>query len=226
MAAKNEISNANIDFIQKKVFVPAGAFLQANTLTTVLDAGFGSGQPSYVQLGASHIGATRFQAVTDEIDFLWVPADFDNRQKLLIRYLWTSNYAVGGGTARFDTLYGAHSTGTAVSLAATALTVLPAVSTKTFATARALYWSKYGQVGPIATGVNAQHTFAPDTIALSFNVKVGAVTGITIATDFVFILGVELTYTPRLAFGNNTRPGRLLMDGLHATVELNAANDL
>lgn len=226
MADRNEIKNANIDYIQKKVFVPASTFLQANTAATGLDAGFGSGTPVLIELGTSNIGALRMQAVTDELDWIWTPTDFDNRHKLLIRYLWTSNYAVANGTARFDTLHTPIVQGAAVAQGATALSVLPGASTKAAAAARALYWSRYGQVGPLATGVNAQHTFAQDTIAVAFNVKVGAVTGITIATDFVFILGAELTYTPRVAFGHSLRPGRLLIDGLSANVELNAASDI
>lgn len=225
---KNEIKNAHIDLLQKKVFVPAIQMLQSQVTgaSTVLDLSFGAGAPIIAELGTSNIAAIRMEAVTDEIDWLWVPADLDNRHKLAIRYLWTSDYAVANGTARFDTLYTAVAPGTAVTIGATALTLLPGVSTKTSATARAVYWSKYGQLAPIATGANANHTFHPDTIAVTFNCKVGAVTGITIASDFVWILGVELTYTPRLTFGSNSRPGRLLVDGLHPNVELDVTNDI
>lgn len=225
---RNEVGNPQIDFIAKKVFLSANQLVTAQVTgaSTVLTAGLGSGAPNLVELGTSNIGALKMALTTDEFDWLWVPSDFDNRHKVLIRYLWTSDYGTASGTARFDTLYTAMQTGTAVAAAATALTITPGASTKTAAAARALYWSKYGYLAPIATASNANHTFHPDTIAIAFNLKVGAVTGITIASDFVYVLGVELTYTPRLAFGANARPARLLVNGLHSNVELDVTNDI
>lgn len=225
---KNEIKNQHIDYVAKRVYIPFSQFItgQVSGASTVLTSGMGSGTPNLVELGTSNIPALKMAATTDELDFLWVPSDFDNHHKLMIRYLWTSDYGTANGTATFTTLYTAHQVGTAVAGGATALSITPGASTKVSATARTLYWSKFGQLGPIATASNANQTFHPDTIALTFNVKVSAVTGITIASDFVYILGVELIYTPRLTFGSNTRPARLLVNGLQSNVELDVTNDI
>lgn len=225
---KNSIKNQHLDLNLKRFFIPASSLLtgQVSGASTVLTAGLGSGTPNFVELGTSGIGALKLAATTDEIDFMWTPHDFDNQFPLYIRYLWTSDYGTANGTATFTTLYTALKAGDAVSAGATALTITPAASTKVSATARALYWSKFGYIAPIATGANANSTFDQRTIALIFDLKVSAVTGITIASDFVYVLGVELSYTPRITFGSNTRRGRMLIDGLQHSLELDVTNDV
>ncbi len=225
---KNSIKNVHLDLIAKRHFFPATSFVtgQVSGASTVLTSGLGSGTPNLVELGTSNIPALRMAATTDETDWLWTAPDFDNTLPLYIRYLWTSDYGTANGTATFTTLYKEFKTGDAIAAASTALTVAHGASTKAAATARALYWSKYGVIGPIATGGNANKTFDPATIAVAFNVKVSAVSGITIGTDFVYILGAELVYTPRMTFGNNTRRGRMLIDGLQGNLELDVTNDV
>jgi hypothetical protein len=83
-----------------------------------------------------------------------------------------------------------------------------------------------GMIAPIATGTHAHQTFDPRTIAVGFNFKASAVSGITIATEFVYVLAVQLIYTPRLTFGHSTRPARMLADGLQPALEVGAADDL
>jgi hypothetical protein len=106
------------------------------------------------------------------------------------------------------------------------LTKTHGASAKSVATARAIAWSKYGTIAPIATGAVANHTFNPEVIAVAFNVTCSAVANITIASDYVHLLGMELTYTPRLTFGRSDRAARLLKDGLSANLELDVANDI
>lgn len=225
---KGCVKNQHLDLIQKKVFIPASAFVQSQVTgaSVILDAGFGTGAAQLLELGTSAHGAIRLEAVNDDVNYLWTPSDFDNRHPLHIRYLWTSDYAVANGTATFTTLYKAFKVGDAIAIADTALTKVHGASTKAAATARALYWSRYGSVAPIASSANAYHTFGPETIAIAFNVVCSAVSGITIASDFVHLLGMELSYTPRLTFGRSDRPARLLRDGLSANLELDVTNDI
>lgn len=225
---KNSIKNVHLDLIAKRVFIPAQDLIQSQVsgASTILDAGFGTGAAQFLELGTSAIGAIRLEATNDDVNYLWVPGDFDNGQPLYIRYLWTSDYAVANGTATFTTLYKAFKPGDAIAIADTALTIVHGASTKVAATARALYWSKYGVIAPLATGANAHQTFDSETIAIAFNVTCSAVSGITIASDYVHLLGMELVYTPRLTFGRNTRRARLLMDGLVANRDLDVTNDL
>ena len=224
----NCVRNKHIDLLAKRVFIPASYFTtgQVSGASTVLTSGLGSGTPNLVELGTSNIAALKLAATTDELDWLWTPSDFDNSQRLLLRYLWTSDYGTANGTATFTTLYTPHSVGTAAAIGATALTVAHGASTKVSATARALYWSNYGIIAPTIAGQGAGLTFDPATIAVSFNVKASAVSGITIASDFVYVLGVELVYTPRLTFGSSDREARLLKDGLQANLELDVTNDI
>lgn len=225
---KGCVKNQHLDLIAKKVFIPASAFVQSQVTgaSVILDAGFGTGAAQLLELGTSAIGAIRLEAVNDDVNYLWTPSDFDNRHPLHIRYLWTSDYGTANGTATFTTLYKAFKVGDAIAIADTALTKTHGASTKVSATARALYWSKYGSVAPIASSANAYHTFGTETIAIAFNVVCSAVSGITIASDFVHLLGMELSYTPRLTMGSSDRPARLLKDGLSANLELDVANDI
>lgn len=225
---KNCVKNHHLDLIAKRVFIPASAFVQSQVTgaSVILDAGFGTGAAQLLELGTSAHGAIRLEAVNDDVNYLWTPSDFDNRHPLYIRYLWTSDYATANGTATFTTLYKSFKEGDAIAIADTALTIAHGASTKVSATARALYWSKYGVVAPIASGANANHTLNPETIAVAFNTVCSAVSGITIASDFVHLLGMELVYTPRVTFGSNDRKARMLRDGLSANLELDVTNDL
>lgn len=225
---KNSIRNSHIDLNAKRVFISAKDFLQSQVTgaSVILDAGFGTGAAQLLELGTSAHGAIRLEATTDDVNYLWVPSDFDNRFPLYIRHLWTSDYAVADGTATFTTLYTAIKAGEAVAIGATALTKTHGASTKASATARTIYWSKYGAIAPIATGANANQTFGPETIAVALNITCSAVSGITIASDYVWLLGTELVYTPRLTFGSNSRRGRMLIDGLQANLELDVTNDV
>lgn len=225
---KSSVKNCHLDLITKRVFIPASAFVQSQVTgaSVILDAGFGTGAAQLLELGTSAHGAIRLEAVNDDVNYLWTPSDFDNRHPLYIRYLWTSDYATANGTATFTTLYKTFKEGDAIAIADTALTIAHGASTKVSATARTLYWSKYGVVAPIATGANANHTFNPETIAVAFNTVCSAVSGITIASDFVHLLGMELVYTPRLTFGRSDRPARMLKDGLSANLELDVTNDI
>ena len=222
---KNSIRNANLDLVTKRVWIPAQEFVQSQVTgaSVILDAGFGTGAAQLLELGTSANGAIRLEATTDDVNYLWVPGDFDNRHPLYVRYLWTSDYASADGTATFTTLYKAHAAGTAVGIGDTALTVVHGASAKTAAAARAIHWSKYGVLAPVA---NAGHVFLPETIAVSFNVTCSAVANITIASDYVWLLGMELVYTPRITFGRSDRPARMLKDGLAANLELDVTNDL
>ena len=225
---KNSIRNVNLDLIAKKVFIPALDFVQIQVTgaSVILDAGLGTGAAQLLELGTSAHGAIRLEAVNDDVNYLWVPSDFDNRHPLHVRYLWTSDYASTDGTATFTTLFSPIKSGEAVAIGATALTKTHGASAKSVATARAISWSKYGTIAPIATGTHANHTFNPEVIAVAFNVTCSAVANITIASDYVWLLGMELTYTPRLTFGRSDRPARLLKDGLSANLELDVANDI
>lgn len=225
---KNSIHNVHLDLNAKRVTIPALALVQSQVTgaSVILDAGFGTGAAQLLELGTSAHGAIRLEATTDDVNYLWMPDDFDNRFPLHIRYLWTSDYGTANGTATFTTLYKAFKAGDAIAIADTALTLTHGASTKVAATARALYWSKYGTIAPIATGANANQTFGNDTIAVAFNTVCSAVSGITIASDYVHLVAMQLVYTPRLTFGSNTRKARMLKDGLQANLELDVTNDL
>lgn len=225
---KNSVHNSHIDLIAKRRFISAAQMVtgQVTGASTSLTSGLTTGAPILVGLATSGIPAMRLEDVTDEIDFQFVPSDFDNRHPLYIRYLWTSDYAVANGTCTFTTLFRQLAIGNTANPPTAALTRVHAVSTKVSSVARTLYWSSYGVIAPIATGANANSTFSPSTVFLGFRCLAGAVSGITIATDFVYVVGAEIVYTPRLTFGSSDRQARNLADGLQPNLELGVLNDI
>lgn len=225
---KNSIKNTHLDLNSKRVFIRPIDYIQSQVTgaSVILDAGFGTGAAQLLELGTSAHGAIRLEDTSDDVNYLWIPQDFDNRFPLYIRHLWTSDYASADGTATFTTLYTPIKSGEAVAIGATALTKTHGASAKAVATARAISWSKYGFIAPLATGAHAYQTFDPATIAVALNITCSAVANITIASDYVWLLGTELVYTPRLTYGSNTRRARMLADGLQANLELDVANDI
>lgn len=221
------VRDAHIDWKLKKVWIPAQQYIglqtsgAATTLTTA-----GSGAPVLAELGTSGIVAVRFAATTDEADFLFkLPYDYDNNHRLLIRHYWTSDYGTASGTATFKTLYTELAANAALVVGATALTKTHGASTKTSATARIPYWTNWGYIGPLATGTFANQTFKVASEFVTFDITVSAVTGLTIGSDYVYLIGTELAYTPCKTFGGGSRrEGRKMVDTLMQT-EQGASGD-
>ncbi|MGL5935277.1 MAG: hypothetical protein ACRCZI_06600 [Cetobacterium sp.] len=222
---KNCIRNSSLDLIAKRVFIPAQDLIQNQGAGTTLDSSFGTGTTQYLEVGTSGVGALRFVATGVDINYLWVPTDFDNRHKLFIRALWTTDFVGSGPSVVFTALHRAIRPSDTLAIGNTALNRIILTSQKPVVTTQVPIWTPYGYVAPQATGAHAFHTFPPDTVAVNFNLTLTSTT-LTIATDFVHLLGIELAYTPRLCFGSNDRPARFLKDGLHPTLELDATPDL
>ncbi|MGL5936013.1 MAG: hypothetical protein ACRCZI_10400 [Cetobacterium sp.] len=224
---KNCIRNSSLDLIQKRVFIPAQDLVQSQVTgaSTVLDASFGTGAAQYLEVATSGVGAMRFVAAGVDVNYLWVPTDFDNRHRLYIRALWTTDAVGSGGSCVWTVLHRPVQPSTALGIGNTALSRIILTSQKSSVTADVPIWTPYGYIAPQAGGTAAYHTFHPDTVAVNFNLTLTSTT-ITVATDFVHLLGIELSYTPRLCFGTSDRPARFLKDGLHPTLELDATPDL
>lgn len=211
------IRDKHIDYKLESKIILATDFItgQVTGASVVVSSGLGSGTPTLVELGTSGIGAFKLAATTDEIDIAWFPVGVDNTKKIYIRHLWTSDYATANGTATFTTKYSAIKEGAAVIQGATALTKAITASTKVSATARTVYWSPYGIIGPLATGSIAYNTLDPETVLLTIDTVCSAVTGITIASDFVYWIGCEIAYTPRKTFGSGSqRDARMMVNAL------------
>lgn len=205
--ALGSVRDQHLDYVLKRVFLPAQSAVntQITGASTVLSSGFAA-VPVYAQLGSTLVGALKFAAVTEHANLTWqLPYDFDNRHRLLIRHLWTSGYATASGTATFTTVFNTLSVGSAATAPATVLTKTHGASTKVSATANTVYWTPYGYIAPIATGAGANSTFSDGAEVLVFDICPTAVGGLTIASDFIYWLGMELAYTPSMTFGDGSR---------------------
>jgi hypothetical protein len=226
------IRDKNLDYVLKRVFIPAQAAVntQVSGASTVLTAGWDAVGSNFVQLGsATGVGAIRLNISTQNIDVFWqVPYDFDNRWRLLVRHLWSTEYTGTDGAATLRTLFQPYSirTATAPTAPATALTLAVPSSIKTSATQRAPVWTSFGYIAPLATGGFANSTFAVDTEFLGLRVNVSASSNLLFSSNNVYWFGMELAYTPATCYGDGSRrEGRGLILPLDHTMEASGSAD-
>lgn len=224
--ALGSIRDNHIDYVMKRVWCPAALALgsQVTGASVVLTGAFSGTTPTYVDVNSTHSGAMKLTATTDHVYIPWqVPYDLDNNHRLFVRHLWTSGYGTANGTATFLDKYNAQASGGTLTAPATAMTTDRGASTKVSATAYTIYWSPYSIVSPTT---NPGQCFNPGTEIITWDFSCSAVTGITLASDFVYWLGVEFSYTPAMTFGDGSRrEARKFLVSLDRKVSPSGSND-
>lgn len=146
--------------------------------------------------------------------FAWRPSDFDNRHPLYIRHWWTTDGALAS-VATFNTAFATLTSGAAPASVRT-LATRPAVGVAKAAVADALAMTRPAMIAPLATGANANQCFPYDTQVVNIGVSVSSLTNAALATDFCYLVGTELFYTPRQTFGfGSRRQARYIDPPLH-----------
>lgn len=178
----------SVEWIRKREYVGVNQMAGLDATDFV-----GTGDVAVHAISTFGFHAARLEATTDDIyDARPLPVDFDIDYPLYIRVYWTTEYAGADGTATLVVLYDAKADG---ELMIAPVTALDTVITALDATAGAFYFQKTAW-GKIKGG-----TFEDgDFIALQINCS--AVANITIATEYVHVLGYELEYTPKRCDGD------------------------
>ena len=203
------ITDANIDYLLKREFLTPIRFVTAATTSSVgasgpstLTAGFNSTAAQLVNVGSTLVNALRFSSTGATATAVWRPSDVDNRWPVYARYAWTSDAAVAS-VATFNSRFSLLSAGAAPSTPSTAYTKDVVADAKA-ATSEAWTWTRWGAMTPLSTGPHAFQTFPATVDAVVFGVSVSSLTLAALATDFVYLYGVEVAYTPRLTFGDGS----------------------
>lgn len=219
-----EVKNRNVDLLTKKVFVrPWDLVTQAATTSAALGdvpfrLGFSVGSSTVVQVPGSRMQAIEFRGSTHTADYQWrVPKDVDHHWPV---YIWPHWSLTTIGTTLSVTWKAWYSTITeGTTLATSPTTVLDGeMSADSNGSSTVQYVENIagpGMIAPLATGVNAYQTLADNVEFIHFTLQPNTTTNISLGTNKLYLLGFDLEYTPRVAFGGPSgREGRKLQTNL------------
>ena len=207
------VKDANIDYLLKRQFFYPLDFVTGIASTSggttgnpaTLTAGFfasAAAPINLVEIGGSRKQALQFFGAAATLSVTWVPYDMDNRWPFYIRYHWSSS-AGTANVATFQTFWAGGTVDTVTATPSTALTVVP-VSTAKSATPLARAVTRWGYVGPLATGPFAFNTVPATCDEIVFNIALSTASGAAVATIPAWLYKMEIAYTPRQTFGDGS----------------------
>lgn len=212
---QGSVKDRHIDYllgrkwIEPVMFVVQGANATAAAPVT-LTSGFNTSVTTaqYLEFNGSRFAAMRISDATGNastLSYVWRPTDMDNRWPVYARVAWTSDaIASQSVVASFTGLFGLMGRNSVPTSVTTAFNAVMVSDPKT-TTVDTWQWTRWGVVaGPLATGPFAFETFPTTVEAVSFNFAVSSLTNADITTQFVWVLGVELAYTPRRTWGDGS----------------------
>ena len=209
--AKGSIRDCHVDKRMKQVFLRPIDFVTGATCVTAgpatLTAGYYAGtQVPLWCVGSSRSGTNglRFSAAgASTISYSWRPWDLDNTHPVYFRYWWTSDSDLAN-VATFQTFFATTSSGLIMATPSTALTT-QAVSVAKDAALIEPVFTRLGMIAPLATTALANQTLSPEIETVNIAIQVATMSNGAIATDFVWLLGMELLYTSKETFGDGSR---------------------
>ena len=208
---KGEVRDCHIDKRMKQVWLRPIDFVTGATSTaggyTTLTAGYphgtgvqhwniGSSRSSYYGLRFSGAGNAT-------ISYTWRPWDLDNTHPVYFRYLWTSDSDLAN-VATFQTFFSTLTTGLIMATPTTALTTQTVSVAKDAALIEPAF-TRLGMIAPLSTGALAFQTLSPEIETVNFAIQVATMSNGAIATDFVWLMGMEILYTSKDTFGDGSR---------------------
>lgn len=177
------IRDRNIEWKSKRIFLPTVGI--SETATGL--AGMGTGDPVTTELGSLGYGAVKFELDGDEyVHVLPLPRDLDTDHPIYFRIYWTTAGTETTDTAQFILTYADIAAGEELTAADTALSTVIATDTFGSGTALTLAITEWGKL-------NAGTLTAGDLLILETEINA---TDVTIASDFIYYLGLEIEYTP------------------------------
>ena len=209
---KGSLRDSHFDYVLARHWIEPAAFVTFATPNSTgqlasLSCGYvNDGQQQLCLLspvGGSRITAVRFATIAATLAYTWHPWNFDNRHPLYVRYHWTTNNNIANGLASFTTALSTTTPGNAVATPTTIAT--PAAGGRTSSSAVNAYAiTRAASFAPLGTGAFAFETFAGLTETVVLNFSVASLTLGAITTDFVYLYGVELLYTPKQTYGDGS----------------------
>ena len=218
------VKNRNVDLLTKKVFVsPWEMISQAATTTGILGdvtlrLGWSVGSSTYVQVPGARTSAIQFRGSTHTADYRWRgPKDLDHHWPVYLRPHWAVDTI---GTTLSMTWTAWYSTITSASTLVTSPTTVldKTIGVDSNNSSTVQYVPNIagpGMIAPLATGINAYQTMADNVEHIHFALQPTTTTNITLGSTKLYLLGFDLEYTPRVAWGGPSgREGRKLETNL------------
>jgi len=155
-------------------------------------AGKGTGAPVTVAIDTGAPMVVRFEEAGDKwINFIGLPKDVDVEKPLYIRVLWSTNSTTATDDATFIVLYKRVPAGVALAAAATALDTPIAEDRFGTTVAKTLCKTDWGKIA-------GKKLVEGDMLVLETEIDA---TDATIASEYIFFLGLEIEYTPKKTEG-------------------------
>ena len=227
---KGSIQDCHLNYrLASKWIAPTDYITGATTSGTggpaTLTCGYGPTDtaPFFWQLGRNGVYGVRFNNTTSTVSYTWRTWDLDNRHPIYVRHLWTSTAAVAS-VASFNTVFSTVTTAGLIATPSTGLT-RGMVGVAKGAAAFQPIFTRPAAIAPLSTGALAFQTLTPENQAIVFNFAVSSLTLAAVATDFVWLLGTEILYTPRLTGGDGSGVQGILTDPPLSTMPAGAATD-
>jgi len=183
------IRDRNVEWRSKRLFLPVGGDL-GYTATGLV--GWHTGAPVFAELSTLGYGAVKFELASDEyVQVLPLPRDVDVDHPVYFRVYWSTESTEATDTAEFILTYADIAAGEEMTAADTALNTVIATDTWGTATAFTLAITEWGKI-------NASTLSNGDLMVLETEINA---TDATIASEFIYFLGLEMEYTPRVTVG-------------------------
>lgn len=208
------IKDKNIEWLEKRVYLPAQAFQ-----TYVTGASVSTGDPVFQEVAATGITGIQIAAAGDAISHAWmVPYDLDRGRQVRFRIWYSQTSTTPTDSVDWTLTY-------QQILEESTVMVLPATALDTVIPLADLSSGVASQLQASDFGVIARNTLT--TTCMFLNLLVVATAIGTYSANEINLMGLEVRYTPRRTGGpeKNLRGGRRLATAtplgtvLHATQE-------
>ncbi len=185
------IRDRNIEWERKRVQIDPLVGMGWTTAGTV-PVGLHTGAPVFAEIGTLGFGAVKFEGEGDEWCNLWaLPADVDVDQPLYLRVVYSSGSSTAADTMTFIVTYKAFAEGEAFAAADTALNTAIAADTYGGAAANTVAKTAWGKI-------NGAVLSEGDILLIETEIHA---TDATIASEFVYLVGLEVEYSPKRTAG-------------------------
>lgn len=228
------IRDNHIDKRMKQVWIRPADFVNGATASSAgtgatLTAGYTNGSTVPTQLwnvGSFRSGmyGLRFSTTAATVTYTWRPWDLDNTHPVYCRFWWTSD-SILANVATFSVFYSTLSSGLIMATPSTAVTRAVTSVAKDAAALEPVF-TNLGMIAPLSTGAPAAQTFSPEIAAVNFAFHVATLSHGAIASDYCWLLGMELLYTSKDTYGDGSRRQARYLPVILENQEADPTNDI
>ena len=220
MVRYGEVRDQHVDYVIKKVFIPAWDVVKNVASTSwvgngssmaTLSVGYSVGSPTYSEIGGGRMAGIRLAATTTQVDYLWrIPYDVDLRHGIYFRHHWVPQIGGTTPTITINQWYATISAGTSINVMSPTQALQPQVPSSsmisgTDGTVDYRYQlTGRGSIQNLGTGFASSMALL-DTIEAIHTAFQIVSTNFAIASAPVFWMGMDIEYTPRWTFGDGSR---------------------